>query len=464
MKLFRYTFLVLCLVIVCRGLHAQESLIDANKNEFLSKNKDSEFVKEFLKRHTDTVSFKYKKDYQQLLLNISKSRIEYLDDQLICRDTEVNNYLNQIYQKLKKSNPSISNDLIILSSHSLSLNASYLGFNVIIVNNGLLYKFDTEDQIAIVLAHEIAHHQLNHVYNRVREATIYKNDKGLQKDIKVAMKSKEKPIEKYEALMKSLTYDFLRHSRDNEHAADSLAFIYAHNAGYSSNEFVKSYSFLKENDDHSDEKADTITVDALLKEYMSDDIIPFLQQQRLSQFYNNQNKSNEIKDEINNKQDVPGDTLSTHPDLDKRIGFFKNQAEVYSNLNNIDSIPISLKNKVFSQNISWLITAGDGDLGVSLYSILYLLNNNRLDEITLKEAFVFVLQHIASKSKSKVLSAHLNLPGRGFHPDINYLFQVMHSMSTDELLSLAKNTYMKYAVTIEKGKNASLLQKINTSL
>jgi Zn-dependent protease with chaperone function len=126
--------------------------------------------------------------------------------------------------------------------------ASCHGKGIFIVNVGLLAAISEEDQLAFVLAHEIAHDELGHTRQKIL----------LERNMKLQAKSKKftkqvfsynqdidlEELEEY----RNTAYYVMRHSRTAETQADSLGLLYLSRAGYQKKGALEVLELLKEKD------------------------------------------------------------------------------------------------------------------------------------------------------------------------------------------------------------------------
>ncbi len=93
---------------------------------------------------------------QQSLMQIRASK-QYLDD------AEINDYLNQLGDKLVENSPEPSLDFEFFAVNDYSVNAFALPGGFVGVNAGLLLITQTESELASVLSHEISHVTQHHL-------------------------------------------------------------------------------------------------------------------------------------------------------------------------------------------------------------------------------------------------------------------------------------------------------------
>ncbi|MFD1553818.1 hypothetical protein DNU06_09480 [Putridiphycobacter roseus] len=103
-------------------------------------------------------SRKSKKVKEDFYLESNFGIDEILSNGRILFNDPLSNYLNEIYGKIKTVNPSLEQlNVRFYTSRSTIVNAFTTHGGIIFFNIGLLAKLETEDEIAFVMCHELAH-------------------------------------------------------------------------------------------------------------------------------------------------------------------------------------------------------------------------------------------------------------------------------------------------------------------
>ena len=124
--------------------------------------------------------------------------------------------------------------------------ASCHGKGIFIVNVGLIAAINKEDQLAFVLAHELAHDELGHIREKIlleRTAKLQAKSKKLTRQ--VFGYNDEIDIEELEEY-RNTAYQVMRYSRGAETLADSLGLVYLSKAGYQKTGALELLELLKE--------------------------------------------------------------------------------------------------------------------------------------------------------------------------------------------------------------------------
>ncbi|MEP2023680.1 MAG: M48 family metalloprotease [Reichenbachiella sp.] len=167
----------------------------------------------YQRKNKDEYDLSYFRQVEEGMVKLIKQGRFYDDENLT-------NYLLYLKNKLIDGRyTDRSMQVHILVDKTSSVNAFTLGRCTIVVNNGLLSKMETEEQFAFVLAHEIAHIELKHVYKKLNTIDQNKIDQDLNMILLEDVNTED--MEEF----KNQMYDFASFNRELEAAADSLGYL-----------------------------------------------------------------------------------------------------------------------------------------------------------------------------------------------------------------------------------------------
>jgi len=157
-------------------------------------------------------------------------------------DPVVNEYVNRVAQNVAR-NSDLKIPLTVKVIDDPSLNAFALPGGFLYVNTGLLLAADEEDQVAGVVAHEIAHVAARHWASQMTKMTFAQF--AMLPLIFVPM-SYPVYMGVMEAYMQGVPLAFLKFNRGAEAEADYLGIQYMYKAGYDPNSYVAFFGKVME--------------------------------------------------------------------------------------------------------------------------------------------------------------------------------------------------------------------------
>lgn len=256
--------------------------------------------------------------YDEILTNRKDELIEIFKDDHVLHDTLLLNLCNRIFDRIKKGNPNYNFDDIQIYIHrSPILNAANYGEGTVVMNLGLFLWMDNEDEIALILGHEIAHQLLAHFDSKVKQSISTITSDDFQKELRSIKRSEYNKVTRFRELMKGLSMEKGKHSRYKETEADSLGYVFTKNAGY---DMQKASLVLLKLD-----KAEDIFVKNNLYSLKS-----FFDGIDIQQNYFNPKRKYNGLSKVNVTMNVNADldSIKTHPDCKERYKKISNANEV----------------------------------------------------------------------------------------------------------------------------------------
>jgi Zn-dependent protease with chaperone function len=171
----------------------------------------------------DKLPVKNRKDLLDLYTERWKNVQEKFDKEEIYTSPFAQGYLDAMVAEVRRSNPQLRDrSFTCYFSRSWIPNASYIGEGIILFNMGLFQRLNNESEVAFVLCHEIAHFLLQHTEKAIVRYVDAINSADVQTELRKIKDSEYRKRERVDQLVKGLTFDSRRHSRDHESEADSL--------------------------------------------------------------------------------------------------------------------------------------------------------------------------------------------------------------------------------------------------
>lgn len=175
------------------------------------------------KQELDQLPREYRKDYQELYGDRWTSIRAKFELREIYTAPDAQAYLDALTTEIVKGNPVLQEHVFhCYFSRSYIPNAEYIGEGIILVNMGLFERLHNESEAAFALCHEIAHYVLHHQENSMAKYVNTINSRETQEELRRIKNSQYQKREALEQLVKGITFDSRRHSRDHEAQADSM--------------------------------------------------------------------------------------------------------------------------------------------------------------------------------------------------------------------------------------------------
>lgn len=254
------------------------------------------------------VNREYRKAFHEIT-DDAIDEMEYLIRYTSLYDTILYPYLKSVLANIIIANPEFAHCRIILTRSPVE-NAFAFGDGTILFNVGLLAKMENESQVAFAICHELAHGFFRHPQMGIKKTLDAYFNKEFQKKVKQVERHEEfDKNKKIKELLVSFTMNRLYDMRLYEKQADSLGYFLLRKTQYDVKQSIRSLAML----------------DTIEKPYYAGKIDYAKYFNCLSSHYNfaieePKTKSifqvKEVKTELDDS-----DSLSTHPDCQKRIGF-----------------------------------------------------------------------------------------------------------------------------------------------
>ncbi|MEO7768977.1 MAG: M48 family metallopeptidase, partial [Ferruginibacter sp.] len=172
--------------------------------------------------------------YHEMMTDRNGALIRLFKDNAVVYDTILLNKCNRIASRIIAANKNYRFDsLKFYINRSCVPNAACYGEGTVMVNLGLFLWLDNDDELALVLAHEMSHQVLDHFQSRLEKNIAMLTSEGFKVELKDIKKSKDGKYERFKKLMKSVSTETGKHSTYKESEADSLAMVLIQHAGFS---------------------------------------------------------------------------------------------------------------------------------------------------------------------------------------------------------------------------------------
>ncbi|MBP5983725.1 MAG: M48 family metallopeptidase [Fluviicola sp.] len=377
------------------------------------------------------------KDQEKLLKERQEEKKQLeeklLSSKLAVKEGELYSIAEKILTKILKANPEIPQDTKIVLYKSSDFNAFTMGNNLIFIHVGLLYNLHNEDEIGMVISHEIAHNSLKHIETSMLEYVKMVTDTRLNQELKNVSRQKYNQASALNKIMLPRILETREKSRSHEYAADSLGFIYATNAGFSQKKVLATFVAMEEQQNGQSQ---------------STDLLKMLNHRAVPALYAKENeyKKNGSLGEFQKDTSKLADYLATHPyerDRFLKLALQSNLDTVFSNYSKERSISDIAYYKLVSEEITKVELEDKNFTSLIYYSCQALLlePENKVLRNRLGVAFTAM----AFFKQKRIIGKYLLLQNANYNEDFDRVCSFLIKLSPTDCSTLADISLAKSA-------------------
>jgi len=294
---------------------------------------------------------------------------------------------------------------------------------------------DNEAELVFVLCHELAHYYLDHTTKAIKKYVETVNSEAFQKELKRLAKTEFGVNKQLEELSKSFAFSSRRHNRENEAAADRLAFSFMKKTGYDCNAIKTGLELLDKVDDSLLYKPLALQQVFHFNEY------PFKKKwiQKESSIFS---QLDENDSPLSSKEK---DSLKTHPDCTKRISLLTDSLQAIS----VKGEKFLVNEKLFMQLKKDFFVEmteqcyRDKNLGRNLYFSLLLLQSQENIPVAVYSVSR-CLNQIYDYQKDHKLGSKIDAENKTYPAEYNTLLRMLGRLRLDEIANLNYNFCKQY--------------------
>jgi len=432
--LVRLTVCCLCLLSMLSGMSQVKDFSPAVQDDAYLTGLSDKYLRQY-KDRLDKLPSRNRKDLAEAYQHRWENIKEKFDKKEVYTSKPARDYLDRLVAAIKKGNPLLANvELSCYFSRSDIPNASYIGEGIILFNMGLFERLDNESQAAFVLCHEMAHFLLHHSENTINQYVETINSEEVQAELRRIKRSEYQKHEQVQKLVKGLTFDSRRHSRDHEAQADSLAVQLMRNTGFALSGALSTLALLDVID------ADTLNTSVCLPAVFNAPEYPFRRKWIV--------KSEGL---LGGHAQIRGDSvladsLKTHPDCRRRIGWLTQLMSGWMQPGAgkfvVDSPTFIMLQKTFRyETIEYNFATNNYTR--SFYITLELLQKAP-DDPYLVTQIGKLLGGIYTAQKAHTLSKVVDLPSPDLPANYNLLLQFVQNLYLEDIASINYYYLKKY--------------------
>ena len=217
-------------------------------NNYIPENLPSieHYLSQISAKQQNRATGKYASKIKKVFTEHEKKMKTAITDSVYFFNEDLNKNLEVILNEIYSSNPVINHgDYYFFIKNSIVPNAGCYGDGSFEINLGLFTTYNSDDELAYVICHEIAHKILDHSYKKLNDVMSTFNSKETKEEIRKVEKTKYGRTRAGLTLLDGLNSDFLQHSKEAEVEADSLGYIFFQNTGYQPKSAVSALEKLK---------------------------------------------------------------------------------------------------------------------------------------------------------------------------------------------------------------------------
>lgn len=340
---------------------------------------------------------------------------------------EISPLIDKIFADIKTNNPNENfNDIKIILALDEEVNAYNSGEGIVVINLPLVLNINDELELSFIICHEISHQMLNHVYNSIEAHLKKGNSKEMIEKARELEKVKYNRRTLAKVEVKNFVYHNRRFSRDKEHQADSLGFVYFSktNPKYllKSTEALACLKYVDKEKDSLIKKDYHVIFDnttiVFQDEWLDTEDFRDYNYQKMTNFW-----------------DI--DSLRTHPDIDKRITYLKDKFKIsesqISEYNKLNYLTLKSKSKYDEIFMLYYLK----EYGKSLYKTMILLKSDKENPI-LKKMMYDNLYMISEYKNQYKLNQCLETESPYFSASYNMFLSFIRNLRKNTLNQILK--------------------------
>lgn len=438
----RLRLFVLLTVFTCsfvdKGVAQQTAFSAAPEDISLLQQLSDKYEKQY-KQDLATLPAKNKQDFEKIYKQRWDNIKEKFAKKEIYTDPVAQQYLDALAEEIVKTNPVLKDHPFrCYFSRSGAPNASYIGEGIILVNMGLFYRLHDENEVAFVMAHEIAHFLLKHSENAINRYVTTLNSDEVQEQLRAIKKSEYRKREQLEKLVKGLTFNNRRHGRDHEGQADSMAVELLHNTRFAVSGALSTLALLDNID------RDTLNTASCLQRTFNAPGYPFqpkwiAKEEGLLGGHAQLKEDKELED-----------SLKTHPDCKLRIKTLEPMVKRYQPGTATGAAPSAafeqLKKSFPYEIIAFAFTVDNYTR--SLYYTLELMQQKPGDPFLVAHTGKLLNSFFAAQ-KAHTLSKFIEFPSPDQPSNYNLLLQFVQNLYSENFASISYHFLKAYHPTLD---------------
>lgn len=323
------------------------------------------------------------------------------------------------------------NDFYFFVKNSTLPNAGCYGDGSYEISLGLFNLYDTDDELAFVICHEIAHDILDHSFRKINNIVSELNSKETKQKIKTIERNKYGQTRASLALINELNTDFLSHSKEVESQADSLGFVLFQKTRYNPVKALTALRKLKTEEDRFFNFP--IHLDSVFN-FKTYPFKSFWLEEEMT-IFNTEEKIDDFK--------MSSEDEETHPEIDFRIKQLEEQFTIVDNQHSENNYLKSISEISISQSIVSSIDSNSYDL--AMYQLIRKYNLGFITEEFYVSAMATVLTKVYKAKINHELGSYVpRKNGFSSESELNKIRLFLHNLELGEVRNIGIAFCQKY--------------------
>ncbi len=171
-----------------------------------------------------TGNSEYREHYRKVVREASQDVYNSIRHSALL-DPVVEPYVQQVFARILQANPQLPAGTKLVLTRNPEANAHAVGSSTVVLNIGLLLRLENESQLAFILCHELAHISCQHMEKTLQERLTALHSKEMKREFRRIINSEYNISSQIKDLALGFSLNHNYHSRRFEKQADSLGYV-----------------------------------------------------------------------------------------------------------------------------------------------------------------------------------------------------------------------------------------------
>lgn len=362
------------------------------------------------------IQSKYKVEVRQAYRAQFDEAIRQFNSDRMMVESEISDYLMHIVERIAKANGFSAEEINIYGFRSDVPNAACYGNGILSVMVGLLARLETEDEVAWIVSHELAHHLAKDNLRGTEKAIDILHDKQARRDLSNTRWSEYNRYTKTKDILGRLDARYLQHSRVHEEAADSAGLVMFLKTGYDAGFALKALEVLRQAENDPYDSLD-------LKAFLTDNGIKF--EPSWLQYSGHRWHKDRAKP----------DSLLTHPNITQRtIGVARLLHDLGYSYDSLNA-PRNVRKNIYKYRAELEMVEGEFHFKEYSRALYHSIQLSKVypDNAWLRAMIGRCFYEIYTRQKNHTLGTSVDMPHPGYADSYNRLITFVHKLRLTEM-------------------------------